>query len=98
MGRFPDEYIAIRSRIRDLYRELNTGDYDRAEVTIGGFEIRLWKETVNCRTKTILGWKMPWHRGYKYATVLELTEMLYCYESARTCPNLKRSNSGNAQV
>jgi hypothetical protein len=72
----PARYIAIRDSIKDLYRELNTGEYDRAEKTIAGIQIRCWRTRINCRTETHLGWKSPWEKDYHETTVKQLTELL----------------------
>ena len=75
--KLPTEYERIRSRIGDLYRELNTGDYDRAETRLHGIEIRVWRTRINTTEKTHLGYKPPWERRYTKTSKLSLIEFLY---------------------
>lgn len=79
---FPASYQALYDRIGDLYRELNTGDYDRAEARLRGFDIKVWRTRINCKTRVHLGYKPPWKTAYTpIASKFWLTELLYKYES-----------------
>ncbi len=71
-------YMIIKNRLSDLYRELNTGDYDRAEVRLCGIDVRLWRTRINCRVRIHLGYKSPFPQlGYHKISKNDLTEMLY---------------------
>lgn len=71
------EYQRISDRISDLYHELNTGEYDRAETTLFGIEIRLWRTRINCGSRTHLGYKSSWESDYITINKSGLVEYLY---------------------
>lgn len=74
----PQGYEDLTMRIRDMYRELNTGDDDRVFRTIGGMELRLREiKTGYMKTKVVL--EMKWPIGWSPTTVEKATEYLYSH-------------------
>lgn len=71
------DMVFMKLSIQDLYRKLNTGDYDRVEITIHGTQIRLWRTRINCKRRTHLGYKSPWGKEYYPTNVNDLVEYLY---------------------
>jgi hypothetical protein len=77
---YPEDYTRIRDRIKALYRELNTGDDDRAEATICGWSVRVRRTAINCKTRVHLEYSSGYSKYWTKTTVAALTEILYKYK------------------
>lgn len=72
---YVSKYQLLKEQVRDLYRELNTGDDDRAEKRLCGTNIQLRRTVINCKTSYILEYQGAW--GWTRTRVDELTEYLW---------------------
>ena len=66
----------LKERIGDLYREVNTKEYDRAETVLCGYEVRVWRARVKCRLVVYLGYKPSWSETWIKTKKSQLVEIL----------------------